>query len=168
MTLGQKLMIREDEYPLTLYFGDFYYYENINGHHLLMHIPTRKSTENFKISHKINIMKQINLVFDLNIEELKIYDPAGKEMLFHGTKEYSSTVTQRMFDGDSSVGVGKFQMECTFILYGLPIPPDKDVNGRVYTKKSFQKAVKEWMGKYTAGEQPIIGLNHKAREEIPP
>lgn len=168
MTLGQKLMIREDEYPLTLYFGDFYYYENSNGNHLLMHMPTRKSTENFKISQKVNIMKQINLAFNLNIEELKIYDPAGKEMLFHGSKDHSSTVTQRMIEGDGSVGIGKFQMECTFIMDWIAKAPDKPENGRVYTKESLKKAVGEWMRKYTAGEPPMTDWDHKAREEIPP
>lgn len=164
MTLGQKLMIRENEYPLTLYFGDFYYYENSKGNHLLMHTPTRKSTENFKISQKVNIMKQINLVFGLTIEELKIHDPSGNEMLFHGSKDHTSTVTQRMIDSDGSVGIGKFQMECTFIMDWIAKAPDKPENGRVYTKESLKKAVKEWMRKYTTGQTLSGEINHPVKK----
>lgn len=163
MTLGQKLLFSEDEYPLTLYFDDFYYYENKDGKHLLMHVPTRKSTENFKISNKVNIMKQINLIFGLAIEEMRIYDPTGEHMLFHGTKDSSSTITDR---GDGS-GVTKFAMEMTFLFKWLEEANEKgNVNGRVYTKPALKKAFSKWIHDCQNG-LPTGEIDHVARDNIP-
>lgn len=163
MTLGQKLLFTEDEYPLTLYFDDFYYYENKDGKHVLTHLPTRKSTENFKISNKVNLMKQINLIFGLDLQEMHIYDPTGIEMLFHATKDSSSTISKR----NEGNGVTQFQMEMTFLYKWLEEANEKgNVNGRVYSKPALKKAFSKWIHDCQNGI-PMGELDHIPKENPP-
>ena len=115
-TLGEYLGFEADEYPITLNFNDFYYYENGDHNHILLHTPTkRKSTEFYILSTDHNIIKKFNTIFDLQLTEIHIHDPISNEMLCHSTpnsdflyvkgSSYGTATGSRVYQGMISINI---------------------------------------------------------------
>lgn len=122
-TLGEFLSVKPEHYPLTLYFNDFYYYENKDHRHLLMYIPSGKKTQNFHVSKKLNILLQLNEVFNLSLDKISIdidnkyYYSASCDSEFlrtdDGTNQFLcvGTITLKLdwFIGDEKLSKGEYK-----------------------------------------------------------
>ena len=82
-TLGQYFGFKVNDYPITLNFNDFYYYENSNHNHILLYIPTGKMVNDFYMVDNLSgyLLNRINDVFQLNLSEIEIYRPFTNEVL---------------------------------------------------------------------------------------
>ena len=80
-TIGRYIKLNDEDFPLTLNFNDFYYYEAVTGEHLLLHMLTGKRSMEFYItSNKFNILELINTRFEMDLESISI------EGLYSATK----------------------------------------------------------------------------------
>lgn len=63
MTLAQYLFL--DENPLTLRFGDFYYYQN-GGDNILLNLKTKEKQINIELNDKDSLSQQLKIPLIIN------------------------------------------------------------------------------------------------------
>lgn len=162
MTIGEHLNFLKEEFPITLNFSEFYYYENILGQHFLLHKPSGKKINNFKVSKKINILQQLNIVFDLNLSEIKIYNNDDNDhYIYSATSDSSFTLINRekgLFEGTT---VATYTM---WVDFGSIINHDNNKSGKKITKKDFDDLI----FKYANGLPTTTEFSHPTQPEKPP
>lgn len=123
-TIGRYIKLNDEDFPLTLNFNDFYYYEAVTGEHLLLHTLTGKRSMEFYItSNKFNILELINTRFEMDLESISI------EGLYSATK--NSEFFRASFSGfeGSSGYAGAMFGSVTRLVHNLCNLPDTlDIN----------------------------------------
>jgi len=114
MTLGVYLGFTDDKFPLTLYFNDFYYFENTDHQNFLIHMPTKQKVDNLDIGTTY-LFNLICDTFNLNLEQISIHSPRNKGvgngndkgLLYWGNKGCSSLLKEHDQNNSSQF---KFEM----------------------------------------------------------
>ena len=118
-TIGRYINIEIEEYPISLYFNDFYYYERADGKHLLLHTLTGKRFTDFYLNNNSNLFRLINERFGLDIDLISISH--------NNESYYSATKFSEFFRGRdyncSGVTVGNIHI--TYLLDDMGVSEEK-------------------------------------------
>jgi len=115
-TIGRYIKLNDEDFPLTLNFNDFYYYEAVTGEHLLLHLLTGKRSMEFYItSNNFNILELINARFETDLESISF------ERLYSATK--TSEFFRVSFSGFESYAggmIGTMKINLDWLVEDLP------------------------------------------------
>ena len=136
-TIGRYLKLSDEEFPLTLNFDDFYYYEAVTGEHLLLHTLTGKRSMVFYITdNKYNILELINRRFGMNLESISIdglYSATKNSEFFRSSLHGTS--------GSSGMMVGYMKIDMEWLVDEFPDDKKVEVKRYVYSLANIPDAL---------------------------
>ena len=131
LTICEKIELPDKEYPFSVEFDGFFYYETIKHDNTLVYLPTGKAINNFKVKDGDILLNVINQKFGLDLENITIY---GR----HNEYYCSSTKTSCFFYScektPTGIGNGQFIGKFTFDLEEM-VNWDKIPEEKVFTRE---------------------------------